>query len=80
MLYKLIIILHILVVDCGTLTDPGNGTVTFTTTTFGSTATYHCDTGYTLNGGMNTTCLSDGTWSESAPTCARKGRIAVEKK
>ena len=58
-----------LVVDCGTLTAPTNGTISFTTTTFGSTATYSCNTGYTLSGGSIRTCQSDGTWSGSVPTC-----------
>ncbi len=40
---------------------------------FGSTATYTCVTGYTLNRGSTTrTCGRDGVWSGFALTCQRK--------
>ena len=67
-------IFYVLVIDCGNLTDPDNGTVNFTTTTSKSTATYNCDTGYILNGDTNRTCQSNGTWSGSSPTCAGRSR------
>ncbi len=35
-------------------------------------ATFTCDTGYTLNGGITRTCGSDGVWSGSTPVCQRK--------
>ena len=35
-------------------------------------ATYTCNPGYTLNGGTNRTCGSDGVWSGSALTCQRE--------
>jgi len=57
------------VVDCGTLTDPLNGEVIFTTTTFMSTATYSCNSGYILSGSTTRTCEASGTWSDTAPTC-----------
>ena len=58
------------VVDCGPLTDPSNGMAVNTpTTTFESTATYSCNTGYTLTGNMTRTCQAKGDWSGSAPTC-----------
>ena len=57
-------------VDCGSLTDPENGAVNFTTTTFNSVATYSCETGYNLvDGDMMRTCLASGTWSGSNPSC-----------
>ena len=59
-------------VDCGTLTDPQNGEVTLTATTFMSTATYGCNSGYTLSGNGTLTCEASGTWSDTAPTCVRK--------
>ena len=59
-------------VDCGPLIAPTNGTVILTNTTFGSTVTYSCDTGYTLNGGSTRTCQSGRTWSGAAPTCGGK--------
>ena len=56
---------------CPALTDPANGTVTWTGLIPGSTATYTCDEGFELNGVQNRTCQSDGTWSDVPPTCDR---------
>ena len=55
--------------DCGNLDDPFNGQVTLTGTSFGSTATYECDSGFTLVGNEERTCQDDGDWSGSDPTC-----------
>ena len=56
--------------NCGTLTNSTNGQVSYTAgTTFGQTATYSCNTGYTLVGGSTRTCQSTGVWSGSTPTC-----------
>ena len=55
--------------DCGSLTDPPNGQVTLTATTFGQTATYSCNTGYSLVGNSTRSCQATGNWSQSAPTC-----------
>ena len=58
------------IVDCGTLTDPANGRVTYTSgTTFGNTTTYSCNTGYNLVGDSIRTCQATGNWSGSAPAC-----------
>ena len=57
------------VVDCGSLGDPSNGQVTLTGTTVGSTATYECNTGFTLMGNIERTCQDDGDWSGTEPTC-----------
>ena len=58
------------VVDCGSLTDPANGSVNHTAgTTFGQTATYSCNTGYNLVGDSIRTCQATGNWSGTAPTC-----------
>jgi len=57
------------IVQCPALTDPIHGTVSVTTTTYQSKATYLCSTGYTLTGGAERTCQADGTWSV-APTCS----------
>ena len=57
-------------VNCGTLTNPANGRVSYTAgTTFGQTATYSCNTGYRLLGGHSRTCQATGRWSGSVPTC-----------
>ena len=55
--------------DCNALTDPANGQVSTTGTTFGQTATYSCNTGYNLVGDSTRTCQATGNWSGSAPTC-----------
>ena len=64
--------LHLILtaVDCGNLTDPGNGSVNHTAGTgLGQTATYSCNTGYNLVGDSTRTCQATGNWSGSAPTC-----------
>ncbi len=62
--------LYTVAVDCGSLSDPGNGTVNAPTTTFMNTAaTYNCNTGYNLTGDMTRTCQANVTWSGTAPTC-----------
>ncbi|MBU6161241.1 MAG: SUMF1/EgtB/PvdO family nonheme iron enzyme, partial [Myxococcales bacterium] len=57
-------------VDCGVLTSPANGSVsTPIGTTFGATASYSCDAGYSISGGLATrTCGASGSWG-TAPTC-----------
>ncbi len=62
-------------VDCGTppaASTYGNGAVSYTTTTYNSTATYSCGSGFSLSTGGTTptlTCGASGAWSSSAPTC-----------
>ncbi|XP_064386457.1 CUB and sushi domain-containing protein 3-like [Halichondria panicea] len=58
-------------VDCGSLSDPGNGIVDASNTTFMNTATYNCNTGYNLTGDTTRTCQANGTWSGTA-ACTRK--------
>ena len=63
-------IIAITVINCGFLNDPDNGQVdTSSGTTFGSTATYTCDTGYTLFGSQSRTCGTDGNWTFQRPSC-----------
>ncbi|MCB9603534.1 MAG: hypothetical protein H6724_07490 [Sandaracinus sp.] len=57
-------------VDCGALEAPTNGSVDAATTTFGSTATYDCGSGFTLAGDPTRTCEASGVWSGSAPICS----------
>ena len=59
-------------VDCGSLSDPGNGIVDASNTTFMNTATYTCNTGYNLASDTTRTCQANGTWSGTVPTCDRK--------
>ena len=62
------------VFDCGSLSDPEFGEVTFSSTTEGSVATYSCFTGYVLKGVESRTCTADG-WSGSEPSCERKSQL-----
>ncbi len=59
-----------LAVDCDSLTNPTNGMVNTSTTTFMSTANYTCDPGYMLDGDMTRTCGATGVWSGTDLTCA----------
>ena len=64
---------YVVVTNWGPLTDPDNGQVdTSPGTTFGSTATYTCDTGYTLSGSQTRTCGENGNWTSSEPICQGK--------
>ena len=58
-----------IVVDCGLPGDPPHGSVSLTSTTLGSVATYSCATGYTLAGTSKRICQADGAWGATAPTC-----------
>ena len=44
----------------------------FTSTTFGSIATYNCFPGYNLIGVEQRTCEANGEWSGEEPTCQSK--------
>ena len=62
------------VVDCGTPPAAhvnGNPPV-YTTTTFGSTVYYTCQSGYMRIGDRYITCLANGQWNASAPDCGRE--------
>ena len=56
-------------VQCPALQIPDNGKVDQTENSFGSTATYSCDSQYQLVGDVTRTCQSEGTWSGSEPSC-----------
>ena len=56
-------------VNCGDPDTPTNGTRNGTVFTFNSTVFYSCDTGYNLTGATSLTCLSNGSWDESVPSC-----------
>ena len=56
--------------DCGAppAADSNGAVLALATTTFGSVATYTCNSGYNLVGSTTLTCQADETWG-SAPTC-----------
>ncbi|XP_003391963.3 PREDICTED: CUB and sushi domain-containing protein 1-like, partial [Amphimedon queenslandica] len=56
-------------VSCGDPGTPTNGTRNGTVFTFNSTVLYSCDTGYTITGAPFLTCLSNGSWNASVPSC-----------
>ena len=61
--------------DCGNLTAPADGSLTYSSgTTFQSVASFDCDTGYTLDGDSTRTCLANASWSNSDPSCKINGR------
>lgn len=61
-------------IDCGPLSDPADGLVTVSVTTYDEMANYTCDAGYDLIGVQTRTCLQDGNWSDAEPSCQRKGQ------
>ncbi|XP_078664120.1 complement receptor type 1-like [Branchiostoma floridae x Branchiostoma belcheri] len=56
------------VVQCPQLTDPEHGTVSGYNY-YEDEAEFTCDEGYEIFGTTTITCLEDGQWSMSAPTC-----------
>ena len=40
-----------------------------TATTYGSSVTYECDSGYLMLGNASATCLESKTWSSDPPIC-----------
>ena len=77
--YQIQIYFCCLAVNCGSLTDPINGAVDTTSgTTFMMTATYTCNTGYTLVGAVTRTCQANTMWSLTAPTCTGMPRVVVK--
>jgi CUB/sushi domain-containing protein len=56
-------------VDCGSLLSPTNGQIIISSTTFGSTASYSCSSGYNLAGATVRICQASGQWSGTAPVC-----------
>ena len=63
-------------VDCGTLSAPTNGEIILSGTTFGFTATYSCNKGFTAVGSLTRICQINSLWSGQEPTCI--GRPLVE--
>ena len=56
-------------VNCGDSGTPANGTKTGTNFTYNSIITYSCNVGYNVMGADSLTCLSDGSWNGSVPSC-----------
>ena len=54
------------------LGNPLNGDVITNGTTLGSTASYMCGEGYLLVGNSVRMCQTNGTWTNSEPSCEGK--------
>ena len=60
-------------IDCGALADVQHSTVLHVNTTYTGYWRAACDPGYRLvSGNSRRTCISDGSWSGSAPICEGK--------
>ena len=58
-----------LLLDCRVPASPAGGNVSAPSTTYGSEASYSCNTGYNMNGAATRTCEADGYWNGSLPIC-----------
>ncbi len=66
----MILDLNCIEIFCPTLTDPVDGSVSFSSVSVDSTATYSCNTGFELVGVAPRTCFAGtGEWSGMEPTC-----------
>ncbi|KAH3730014.1 uncharacterized protein LOC127852953 [Dreissena polymorpha] len=52
------------------MTNPWSGKVTLSTNGQVTKATYSCNSGYTLTGVTDRTCLADGNWDGTESTCS----------
>lgn len=60
------------VISCGELPSPPNGRKMGTLTTFGATAIFMCNAGYTLVGSHVRECQANGLWSGVETKCLGK--------
>ena len=72
----------ILTVQCSTLFDPDNGTITCSlgddgAPSYEDTCSFTCNTGYELTGSDTRNCQSDGSWSGSDDIVCSKGMCIV---
>lgn len=64
-----------LVISCGELPSPPFGTKLGMLTTFGATAIFMCNHGYTLVGSHVRECGADGLWSGTETRCLGKAPV-----
>ena len=62
---------------CGAGLSIEHGHVVHSTTTFGSVAVFHCDSGYQIQGHNQTTCLINASWSYFANSCKTTGKMKL---
>ncbi|KAH3834482.1 hypothetical protein DPMN_107810 [Dreissena polymorpha] len=63
--------------DCGHFPTTSHGTAWSTATTYGSTTTITCNTGYILNGSNTSTCGKSGLWTSTGQTCSPVGGFSL---
>ena len=64
--------LPILEIFCPILEAPADGQVDFSSSSVNSVAMYTCNSGFRLEGPDQRTCLQNGTWTDTDPTCTGK--------
>ena len=71
--------MRFIVVDCGQpmdeVADPQRMVMPPDVTTFNTTRSYSCATGYNLVGSDMRTCQQDSTWSGVPPSCEGERRL-----
>ncbi|XP_065841870.1 CUB and sushi domain-containing protein 1-like [Oscarella lobularis] len=60
---------HCKIVDCGVVKSPANGQVTVLNTTYGSVASFQCNSGHRLVGPSSRQCQANGQWSSIPTLC-----------
>ncbi len=71
LLLELALYLILPVIDCGAPPTISDGSRTLAGTTLGETATYSCNSGFSISGSAIITCLASGSW-EPEPACTRE--------
>ena len=67
-----------IVANCDPLFNPTNGQVdTSSGTTFGSLATFSCNTGYRLSHQQMVMCGADGVWFPASPSCIGESKLKL---
>ena len=72
-------LLHVSFLDCPELNRTiENGHINGNGSTFGSSYSFHCDDGYTIEGQSTLVCDKRGQWNASMPVCSRGELINLE--
>ena len=56
---------------CEALSNPDNGVILYETNGVNTVAAIACEAGHSLKGADVMTCLSDGHWNDTLPTCGK---------
>ena len=67
--YLFVWILSVLAINCGKLSEPLNGTMTGSKTTYPNEAGFKCDEGFELQGSITRKCEANGQWSGEDVKC-----------